>query len=215
MLHPLISLWRHSCRVTFYDSAGAAPGSPFPALGDSQFGTPMGQRRRFRTLPEAVSYLRYWVGDASARAQLHWMLGKAGLTLAARRGGPLAWIETLGGMLLSGTLVVVEETARATHPGRLVAPPSAGAGALAGMPSLDDLPQIPRLENLLPALENIRIEGAEVLPELDQAMDEIGATLDTIGSAGASVEPAPSKVGDIASAMTSAASGSTQALDEA
>ena len=87
--------------------------------------------------------------------------------------------------------------------------------ALAALPALSSLPQTPAPENLLPALEEIRIEGAEVLPELDQAMAQVEASIASVDTAGASLEPAPSKVADIQSAMGTAAAASAQDLDAA
>lgn len=215
MLHPLVSLWRHSCRITFYESGGMASAG-FPGPGEPGSAAPLVVRRRFRSAEEAIQYLRYWAGDPGARAELRWMAGRAGASLAHGQG-PDAWIEPLAGKLQAGAIVVMEESARRAQPGRLVAPPAAAAApaALAALPPLSTMPQTPAPVNLLPVLEDIRVEGAEVLPELDQTLAQVEASLASVEAAGASLEPAPSKVGEIQSAMTGAATDSSQALDGA
>jgi hypothetical protein len=217
MLHPLVSLWRHSCRVTFYESGGLAGGPVFSSSGEPGLATPLMVRRRFRSSEEALQFLRYWAGDPGARAELRWMAGRTGASLAHGQG-PDAWLEPLAGKLQGGVIVVIEESARRAQPGRLAAPSAAAAAApaaLAALPALSTMPQTPTPLNLLPVLEDIRVEGAEVLPELDQTMEQVQASLASVEAAGASLEPAPAKVGDIQAAMTGAATDSVQALDGA
>jgi hypothetical protein len=174
-------------------------------------------RRSFRTTSEAVQYLRYWAADPGARAELRWLAGKTGSALAHGQKQD-AWVETLAGKLMTGAVLVLEESARRAQPGRLVAAPSAGAAtpaALSALPALSAVPQPPVPVNLLPALEEVRIEGAEVLPELDQTVEQVQASIASVESASLSLEPAPSKVADIQSAMTGAATASGQAIDSA
>lgn len=215
MLHPLVSLWRHSCRVTFYENGGALYAQPPRGSGD-----PLQVLRRFRGQDEALSYLAYWAGNPGAQADLRWLVQRLGSSVAGSRQGPTPWLEPLAGMLASGALTVFEETARSGRPGRLAPAPSGSAGAasaaaLDDLPPLSSLPAIPVVPDLLPALEDIQIEGAEVLPELDEAMAEVEATLATIDAAGVSLEPAPSKVGDIGAALKTAAADSAAGLDQA
>jgi hypothetical protein len=211
MLHPLASLWRHSCRVTFYES-GAAASSSAP---DAQAG---GQavRRRFRSQDEAITYLRYWAGDPGAQADLRWMVQRLGASISVARQSTSPWLEPLAGLLVAGTITAMEETARRAMPGRIVPAPSAGAAqALDSMPALSSLPQTPVMPNLLPVLEDINVEGAEVLPELEQAMAQVKASIELVDTAGASLEPAPGKVAEIMAAMDRAATESAQGLDQA
>jgi hypothetical protein len=88
------------------------------------------------------------------------------------------------------------------------------AAALSALPALSSLPAIPALENLLPALEDIRIEGAEVLPELNQSLEQVQATIATIGSASLSLDPAPSKVAAIKEALSAASAKTTTTLGD-
>ena len=78
--------------------------------------------------------------------------------------------------------------------GRLTAVSSANSSSspLAGMPSLSDVPVMPVLPPLLDVLENVQIEGAEVLPEVQQSLDQISDTLKSVQGASGSMPPAPS-----------------------
>ena len=99
--------------------------------------------------------------------------------------------------------------------GRLSAPPSASAAsALAGMPALTDVPVVPQLPPLLDVLEDVQIEGAEVLPEVQQSLEQISATLGSVQEASGSMAPAPSKVPDVKTAMDSTSADVTSILDK-
>ncbi|MYN17981.1 hypothetical protein GTP81_14570 [Rugamonas sp. FT107W] len=206
MLHPLASLWRHSSRVTFYESGGQAGQLALQGQGRMP-----GARRRFSSSDDAHTYLRYWLGEPAARAELQWILQRSGPSLATAQPGADAWLHALAGRLMSGAVIVLEELSRQARPGRLVAPASAAA-APSSLPALSEAPAIPVVPNLLPVLEDIRIEGAEVLPELNQALAQVDATIATVGSASLSLEPAPSKVAAIKTALTDATSRTTSTL---
>lgn len=99
--------------------------------------------------------------------------------------------------------------------GRLAAPPNAPAtSALAGMPALSDVPVVPQLPPLLDVLEDVQIEGAEVLPEVQQSLEQISATLGRVKDASGSMMPAPSKVPDIKSVMDSTSADVNATLDK-
>ena len=57
--------------------------------------------------------------------------------------------------------------------GRLAVPTTStststvASSALAGMPALSNVPVVPQLPPLLDVLEDVQIEGADVLPEVD------------------------------------------------
>ena len=89
--------------------------------------------------------------------------------------------------------------------GRLSAPPVsvASVSALAGMPALSNVPVVPQLPPLLDVLEDVQIEGADVLPEVDQSLAQISITLGTMQDAEGSIKPAPNKVPDVKTAMDS------------
>lgn len=99
--------------------------------------------------------------------------------------------------------------------GRLSAPPSAAAAsALAGMPALTDVPVVPQLLPLLDVLEDVQIEGAKVLPEVQQSIHQISATLGSVQEASGSMAPAPSKVPEVKNAMDSTSTEVTSILDK-
>ena len=111
MLQPLVSLWRHNARVTFYDSAFSSETVDINFSGLS-FGSPVGLRRTFSGSEEALSYLRYWMGDPGALSELRWLLQKTGSSPSGFNLGPDQWLGLLSGKLQSGAVVLVEETAR-------------------------------------------------------------------------------------------------------
>jgi hypothetical protein len=218
MLHPLVSLWRSTCRATFYNS-GMDGRTSIAAEQWADLLPPLGIRRGFRHTDDAATYLRYWASDPAASAELRWLL-KIGAPTAASSATPDRWVHALAGLLVTGGIAVVEESVRAARPGRIVPAPGAGgaaaaAAALAAMPALAAAPVVPRPENLLPALEDARIESAEVLPELDQSLAQVNATMGQVDTAAASVAPAPDKVPEIATAMSDAAAAAQKAIDDA
>lgn len=102
--------------------------------------------------------------------------------------------------------------------GRLSAPPSAsasaGAAALAALPALSDVPVVPQLPALLDVLEDVQIEGAEVLPEVQQSLAQISNTLGSMEGAAGSIAPAPNKVPDVKTAMDATSADITSTLDK-
>ncbi|MGE4241096.1 hypothetical protein [Ramlibacter sp.] len=216
MLHPLVSLWRPTCRVTFYDRGiGAAFGG-----GDwmDEALPPLSVKRSFRTSDEAVGYLRYWIADPSASAELRWLLKKSS---PAPLAGATAerWMHSLASLIQQGVVMVVEESARKARPARLSPAPAAGAAAaaaaLSALPPLASVPAVVVAAPLLPLVEDVRIEGAEVLPEIEQSLAQVQATIDQIDAAAANVEPAPNKVPDITTAMQAAVAKAQQSIDDA
>ncbi|TAG34830.1 MAG: hypothetical protein EAZ34_04765 [Polaromonas sp.] len=69
------------------------------------------------------------------------------------------------------------------------------------MPALSSVPVVPQLPPLLNVLEDVQIEGADVLPEVDQSLAQINITLGSMQNAEGSIEPAPNKVPDVKTAM--------------
>jgi len=206
MLQPLISLWRHHARVTFYDALSSkdATESDFSGL---TFGSPVGVRRHFFHADEAMSYLRYWMGDPGAVSELRWLLNKTGPALSGARGGPEQWLQVLANRMQSGALLAVEETAKRQFLGKMVATSAAsGLSSLTSLADLANLPTIPTPSMLMPDLTAMQIEGAQVLPEVDEAMEQIEMALTEISDFSMSLTPAPTKVLDIQTAMTQAGS---------
>jgi hypothetical protein len=101
--------------------------------------------------------------------------------------------------------------------GRLTAASTASTSSsspLAGLPSLSDVPVMPVLPPLLDVLEDVQIEGAEVLPEVQQSLEQISGTLKSVQGASGSMAPAPNKVPDVKTAMDSTSADITQTLDK-
>ena len=93
---------------------------------------------------------------------------------------------------------------------------AATASTIASAPvvNLNSLPDPPAVVPLLPVLEEVQMEGATVLPEVDQTMEQIDAAMGSMDQANASLQPAPSKVQQINEALTNASGSVTQALDK-
>ena len=91
--------------------------------------------------------------------------------------------------------------------GRLVVPATStstvASSVLAGMPALSNVPVMPQLPPLLNVLEDVQIEGADVLPEVNQSLAQIDITLGSMQNAEGSIQPAPNKVSDVKTAMDS------------
>jgi hypothetical protein len=201
MLHPLVTLWRHSTQVTFFESGNALDDRALFAAHPGPRAPGPSRARSFMTPDEASQYLRFWLADTGACAELRWMLNRGSMALTIQSPSANDWMEELAARLYGGTLVVIEETARPSMPGRLVIAPSAASSSLAGLAPLSSLPSVPAAVDLLPALEDVQIEGAEVKPEIDESIEQVNASLGAVNSASTSLAPAPSKVGDIRTSM--------------
>jgi hypothetical protein len=202
MLQPLISLWRHNARVTFYDPivSHETVSEDFSGL---TFGTPIGLRRNFFHIEEAVSYLSYWLAEPGALSELKWLLRKTGSSSSGFRGGFDQWLESLAASLQSGSVIVIEETARRQFLGRLVPPPKASAlSSLSSLTSLAKLGTLPQPSKFLTNLSSLQIEGAQVLPKINTSLAQVKVSLTTISKFSINLSPAPSKVGDINTGMT-------------
>lgn len=192
---------------------GAPPPAPAPSPTSSSPATAGGTtRRNFWRADDAAQYLRFWRNDPAACRELR---------LALQRLEPSTWvfahtddrvIQSLAGAIAQG-LVIVSESALPPPPAALPgvpAPPAAPALPLA----MTVAPIKPPLPPLLPVLEEVQIEGAEVLPEIMQSLEQIDITLAEIKVAPVSLAPTPSKIPDIEAAMSAASGAVTKTLDE-
>ena len=212
MLYPLIALWRHNFKVTFYESGGAASSAIFGTHSASSDSV-LGHRHTFYSASEAQNYLRFWTGDPSARSQLMWMIQRTDSSSGHYRGGD-DWIDALANRLLGGGLIAMEESNRLSAPGRLKVPPKAGAkaAALASLPPLASVPAVPVVVPLLPALEDLQIETAEVMPEINQSLVKVDQTMASVSSVTASLSPTTAGVADIQTAVNEASSRTSKQL---
>jgi hypothetical protein len=100
--------------------------------------------------------------------------------------------------------------------GRLTAPPASAStnSALAGMPALSGMPVVPTLPPLLDVLEDVQIEGAEVLPEVQQSLAQISNTLASVKGASGSMAQVPNKLPDVKTTLDSSSAEISQTLDK-
>lgn len=212
MLYPLIALWRHNFKVTFYESGGAGSSGIFGTHSSSSDSV-LGRRHSFYAVSEAQNYLRFWAGDPSARSQLMWMIHRTDSSSGHYRGGD-DWIDALANRLLGGGLIAMEESNGLSAPGRLKVPPKAGAkaAALAALPPLASVPAVPVVVPLLPALEDLQIETAEVMPEINQSLVKVDQTMASVSSVTASLSPTTAGVADIQTAVSEASSRTSKQL---
>ena len=202
MLQPLVSLWRHNARVTFYDS-GMSSETVDVNFSGLTFGSPVGFRRTFSSSEDALSYLRYWMGDPGALSELRWLLQKTGSASAGSNLGANQWLNSLAGRLQSEAVIIVEETARRQFLGKLVLPDSStSVSSLRSLTSLAKITALPSLSAILPDLSSLQIEGAQVLPKINSALADVKSSIATASSFSINLTPAPSKVSDIKSSLT-------------
>lgn len=143
MLQPLASLRRHFARVTFYESYALSRLSP-PSGGGHGVSQATVQRRRFSSHEDAFEFLRAWLGDPAARAELMRVLQRSGPSQASQYAGQDGWAHALAARLASGEIAVLEERYQTDMPGRLVAPASIHPAAV-------DLTALPLLSEIAPA----------------------------------------------------------------
>ena len=168
---------------------------------------------RYHRHAEAVRYLQKYreqpgLADALRRElTAHFRIEVEGLS-------DEAVIEEVERRLLNGSLQLMEMfepkvKGRTTPPedeeeeGPIVVPATAALAAAV---------EAPAAPPLLPLLEEVQIEGAEVLPEIMQTLEQIDLVMGSIKTATVSLEPAPSGVPRITSAMQQASSSASATL---
>ena len=88
---------------------------------------------------------------------------------------------------------------------------SVGAATVVDLNTLIDKPPVPPL---LPVVEEVQIEGAEVLPEIDQTLEQIELTMASIAEVTVSLEPVPLKVPLIQKSMNDASAAVDKTLGD-
>ena len=169
---------------------------------------------RFRRHAEAVLILRENRDRPGLTAALRQVLAEHH-RLEVRRLTDDEVIEEVARRLLAGSLQLMEMFEPRVH-GRttpqeepqeeesIIAPETLTPAATIPVPAEPPL---------LPLLEEVQIEGAEVLPEIMQTLEQIDLTMAGIDLAAVSLEPAPSGVPAIGSAMQQASGSVTSTLD--
>lgn len=171
---------------------------------------------RFRQHADAAFYLRKHRGRPGLIAALRQMLAEHH-HLQVRRLSDDEVIDEVARRLVNGSLQLMEmfeprveapttpqEEAPLEEEPAVFMPAAAVAAAPAAA--------VPEEPPLLPLLEEVQIEGAEVLPEIMQTLEQIDLTLAKIDIASVSLEPAPSGLPPINSAMRQAGSSAIETL---
>lgn len=173
-----------------------------------------GRRLAWASRDDATGWLRFWLGQHAAMNELFWLLRRGTTPVAGPRRSAEDALVSLASRLVSGDLVVMEESVRLMTPARLSpAPATSSAAALSSLPPLASAPVIASPASLLPAVMEAQIEGALVRPEIEAGLAQLAVSVDPLDQAGTSLKPAPSKVADIAAAMQSASSQATGDLE--
>ena len=202
MSAPLATLQRQSRTIWLQDRFSSLPSTRGPAL-------------TFGRADEADGYLSFWATDAAAVSALRYALYRCEHSPSVFALSDRQVMQALSAKLAQGALLLTEGSGEAGGGGWPLIP-----AAEAVMPdsstliNLNKLPDRPAVPPLLPLLEELQIEGAEVLPEIEQTLEQIDLTMGSIDLAGVSLEPTPSKVPLIQTAMTDASSSVTKTLDD-
>ena len=199
----LATLQRHSATVWLHDSlmppASVPPKTPF-AFGRAE---------------EAGDYLDFWKNDAAALAALRYALYRCEQSSLVYALADAQVLQALAAKLAQGALLLTDsEVAGPAGGWPVVASAPLAAPASGTLINLNTLPDRPPVPPLLPLLEELQIEGAEVLPEIEQTLEQIDLTMASIDLAGVSLQPTPSKVPLIEVAMTDASAVVTKTLDD-
>ncbi|MGC1174942.1 hypothetical protein [Polaromonas sp.] len=200
---PLATLLRQSNPVWLHDAFSSLPGTPA--------GTPL----VFERAEHAADYLRFWSADPAALTVLRYALYRCEHSPSVFAMPDAQVLQALAAKLARGALVLRNRQAGAGTGGwPLVPATEAAVPASSTLINLNTLPDRPAVPPLLPLLEEVQIEGAEVLPEIEQTLEQIDLTMGSIDLAGVSLEPTPSKVPLIETAMTDASTSVTKTLDD-
>ena len=216
---PLATLRRHGRLVWLHDALDMPP--PFamerlasPWLRAGELDVRRGQRRTFHDAWQAADWLRFWLGDVTAVMQLRHALQRTEPAAPVFASSDEEVFGMIAARLAGGGIVAIESA---------VAPAPAVMPSVPAPPAMAEPPAVPISQllapaplpapPLLPILEEVQIEGAEVLPEIEQSLAQVEITIGEINLAPVSLEPAPSKVPLIKDAMSQASAAVTGALD--
>jgi hypothetical protein len=211
MLHPLVSLVRNGARVTFYESSGGLDAAVFPSSSREADSRAVGARRRFSSVQQALSYLSYWRGNASAVSELQWLAHKVRGPAAGQLPTSNDGLQTLAAQLVAGSMVVLEWSTRPVAPGTLTLAPKAGA-SIAALPALAAVPTVPAVPNLTVALDLVQIEAVEVMPEVNATLVQVNYSIKSVDSSTTALGSSTVAVPAIQPSIDQASSSSTQQL---
>ncbi len=156
---------------------------------------------------EAARYLRHWKSQSAEMTILRGLYRE----MEGHSPRPLSDEEVILGLarhLARGTLRVRIDDSFALPTLLRAGAPEVSATTTASVPAA--LPASP----LLPRLEMVQIEGADVLIEVEEALEQIDLTISDIDLASASLDPAPSGISAIQSGLAEATGDISATLGE-
>jgi len=216
---PLATLRRHGLLVWLHDPLGLPPpAAPSPAAAAitpaSQLDPARGRRLAFGHAEEAEDWLRFWRDDVGAVMALRGALARLDASSPVFLWPDAEVLQRLAERLARGAVVAIRSQ---EAPAPAVLPSVAAAPAVVEPPAIPVsqllAPAKPPVPPLLPVLEEVQMEGAEVLPEIEQSLEQVELTIDQIKLQPVSLEPTPSKVPGIQDAMSAASASVTKTLD--
>ena len=195
---PLATLWRHSSLILLRERL-------------------LERRLEFSSVDDAEAYLRFWKPEGAAISQMRAALQRTGHPSRVSALSDQEVIRALASQLVRGSLVLTESALPPPSPEWVfaVASDASSAATLRAIrpapPALPAPVPIAALA-LLPVLEEVQIEGANVLPEILQTLEQIDLTMGNLKLASVSLQPAPSGVAAISGAMQQASGAVTATL---
>ncbi len=208
MIVPLANLRRSAVNAQFHDSF---------ELARSADASESEGRMVFPTVDEADAYMRYWAGESGAMVVLRRALERRAPGVTPSGFADQRVLHALAQLMVSGALVVFEQridVPRAAGESAVNAAATATAPAAASIPVSPVTPPVVPAVPVLAALDDVQIEGAQVLPEVLQTIEQIDLTMAQISLATASLAPTPSGVPAIGTAISGASSSITSALGD-
>ena len=218
---PLATLRRNALLIWLYDSLGMPVGRPGAAAKTATavttanlFDVQKGRRLSFGQAEEAEAFLRFWKTDVDGVMALRRALQKSESSAPVYSWSDDEVLHKLAARMASGAVVAIESMAApapvvlpsAPPPLPVVDPPAVPVSQILAAAAVPPPP-------LLPLLEEVQIEGAEVLPEIEQSLEQVDITIGEIKLQPVSLAPTPSKVPGITTAMTDVSASVTATLD--
>ena len=217
-MKPPLATLRHIQGAVVIQERGRSPATPDGALEIAM---------RFTTQWEARSFLSFWLRDAGAMSQLRQALQQSGVAGEVAQASDEQVLDAFSNLLISREVEVLPRRERAKFRdvrsafGKVTSAATAAATQAAPVnivqaepPSLPPPPPALPLPPLLPILEDIQVESAEVLPEIDQTLEQIDETMSILEQIAAAVGATPNDIPAVATKMADASSEITEELGE-
>jgi len=172
-----------------------------------------GDRRRFSDASQAGDWLSFWRTDVAALLALRQALQRSDPGTPLYDCADEEVLLRVAARLVQGGIIAIEGAEQPAAPIMPAAPAPPAVAEPPAVPLSALAVEKPPAPPLLPILEEVQIEGAEVLPEIEQSLEQVDITIGEIKLAPESLEPTPSKVPNIAETMSGAAKSVTGTLD--